>query len=181
MFVAVSCHMLTAVAPTNWTNRPANSILAASSSTPRMGGGTCVQQFDPQVGRCVVPAVEERLAHRHLTGAGHQDDRVLRWWIRHLIGRCDQNVHFAVRTQVELVEMSLNRRAGSAFDRSLADRRAEGETHVGGLAPGADESVAPVVVERAETVKDIGVVDQQLPVLALGLEQLRVQGVGLSR
>ena len=121
MLVAVSCHMLTAVAATNWTNRPANSSLPASSSTPEDGRGHVVHQLDAQVGRRVVPPVEERLAHGQLTGARRQDRRSSSGrgsgiWS----GRRDQDVDLAVRTEVELVEVGLHGRAGPAAHRPLA-------------------------------------------------------------
>ena len=49
----------------------------------------------------------------------------------------------------------------------LPDRGPEGEPDVGGLAPGADQPVAPRFVEGAEPVADVGIVDQELAVFAL--------------
>ena len=179
MFEAVSAHMLMAVAATNWTNSPANSILDAISSTPRTGGAASSTSSMRRSDGVSCQSVEERLAHRHLAGAGQQHDRVLRTRIGHLVGGCEQDVHLAVRTEVELVDMSLSGRAGTSADRALAHRRTEREPDVRGLATCAGQSIAHGLVERAEGVANIRVVDEQLAVLGLRLEQLRVERVRL--
>ena len=78
-----------------------------------------------------------------------------------------------------LVDVGLGLRAGTPPHRALAERRAEGHAQVGAVAAVPDQAVRVHVVEDAEQVVHVGVVDQELAVLVLEREELRVEGVGL--
>jgi hypothetical protein len=123
--------------------------------------------------------VEERLAHRNLTGAGLEDYRVPRPRIRHAIGRRDQDVDFAAGTEVELVQVCLGGRSRPTTHCAFSDRRSEGKPDVRGVSSRAGQAVGLRVVERAERVTNIRVVNEKLAIFALRLEQLRMKRVRL--
>ena len=136
-------------------------------------------QLHAQAGEAVRMLFEVRLPDGQLRGAGLEDDRVARPRVGHGGGRRDQNVDLAVGAELELVDVRLCLRPRAASHRTLPERRAEGHAEVGALAPGAQEAVGPGVVEHAERVVHVGVVDQELLVLVLEVEELRVQRVRL--
>ena len=63
----------------------------------------------------------------------------------------------------------------------LPEGRAERHAEVGAVTPVPEQPVGPRVVEHAEQVVHVGVVDQELAVLVLEREELGVQRVGASR
>ena len=93
-------------------------------------------------------------------------------------GRRDQDVDLAVGAELELVDVRLRLRPRAAPDRPLPERRAEGHAEVGALPTVAEEPVGARVVEDAERVVHVRVVHQELLVLVLEVEELRVQRVG---
>ena len=81
--------------------------------------------------------------------------------------------------ELELVDVGLGLRARAPAHLALPEGRAERHAEVGALTPVPDEAVAPRVVEHAEQVVHVGVVDEELAVLVLEREELGVQRVGL--
>ncbi len=98
--------------------------------------------------------------------------------VRHLRLGGDEDVDLAVGPELELVDVRLGLRAGAPADGALPERGAERHAEVGALAPEADQPVGVLVVEDAERVVHVGVVDQQLLVLVLQIEEDRVQRIG---
>ena len=136
-------------------------------------------QLHPQAGEAVRVLLEVRLADGQLRRPGLEDDGVARPRVGHGGGRCDQNVDLAVRAQIELVDVRLRLRPRAAPDRPLPERRAEGHAEVGAVPPEPEEPVGAGVVEDTERVVHVRVVHQELLVLVLEVEELRVQRVGL--
>ena len=120
-----------------------------------------------------------RLSYGELRRPGLEHHRVARPRRGHGRLGSDEDVHLAVGTELELVDVGLGLRAGAPADGALAERGAERHAEVGALAPLANQAVRPAVVEHAEEVVHVGIVDEQLAVLVLQGEQLRVNGVGL--
>jgi len=118
-----------------------------------------------------------RLADGQLRGARIEHDRVAGLRIGHLVRRRNQDVDLTVRAELELVDVGLGLRARPATDLALAERRPERHPEVGTFAPVPRHAVGPGVIEDAEQVVRVGVVDQQLLVLVLQREDLRMQRV----
>ena len=136
-------------------------------------------QLDLQLAPALGALVEEGLSEGHLAGAGLEHHGVDRSGVGEQVSRADQHVDLAAGTQLELVEVRLGGGARAPAGRTLGHRRAEGEPHVGRLAPPPRHPVQVAVVEDAEPVRHVGVVDQQLAVGVLQQEHLGMQGVGL--
>ena len=120
-----------------------------------------------------------RLSYGELCRPGLEYHRVARPRRGHgRLGR-DEDVHLAVGPDLELVDVGLGLGARAPADGALAERCAEGHPEVGALAPSADQTVRAAVVEHAEEVVHVWVVDEELAVLVLERKQLRVHGVGL--
>ena len=183
MLLPASCHICRAVPPTKVRNMAANSSFGASSSAreeraaapprparapaPCAGATGAPGVFSKWVSRmasCAVPG-SSTTALRGF-GSGIFDAGAI------------EDVDLAVGPQLELVDVGLGLRARAAADLTLPEGRAEGHAEVGALAPVPDEAVGAGVVEHAEEVVHVGVVDQELAVLVLEREELGMQRVG---
>jgi hypothetical protein len=134
------------------------------------------ESFDAQDGGTLGALVGEGLAHGQVLGARLELDPVAG-----LRRRRQHDREVTVRLELELVEVALSERPGGLTTRGapVEDVGPEGEADVRRLAAIARQPVGLGGVEDAEVVVEIGIVDDELPVLVLLLEDDGVERVVL--